>query len=154
MKKRLFFRLHLLRGPAPFQLLSLCIFSLISFGKRPCKILFFWVSAVSWQYKLDVCNIFVNCLGESCKLLCELVSLSADCWMLRKCAKESKSIRELTQGVHIALWCIKRHGERLLFAWDLPFLVCEVFMAMYVCECVNAHLRVCNVFLHFKLLWV
>ena len=62
----------------PYQLLTLCV-SLISFGKRMCKILFFWVSAVSWQYKLAVCNIYVHSLGESCKLLYELVSLLTDC---------------------------------------------------------------------------
>lgn len=54
------------------------VFRLISFGKRMCKILLFWVSAVSWQYKLAVCNIYVHCLGESCKLLYELVSLLTD----------------------------------------------------------------------------
>ena len=63
-------------GAVPYQLLTL---SLISFGKRMCKILFFWVSTVSWRYKLTVCNIYVHCLGESCKLLDELVSLLTDC---------------------------------------------------------------------------
>lgn len=109
MKKRHFFRLRLSTGAAPFQRLSLCVCSLISFGTRTCKIFFFWVSAVSWQHKLAVCDIYVNCLGESCKLLDELVSLLTGCWMLRKCALESKSIWELTQrGTH----CLVTHQEK------------------------------------------
>lgn len=62
---------------------------------------------------------------------------------------ESKSIWELTQCVHIALWCIRRSGERLLLAWDLIFLACEMFMAMYVlCECVSAHLWECVMYFY------
>ena len=102
-KKTLLQAASLERGQYRSSYYHLCVFSLISFGKGTCKILFFRISAVSWQHKLAVCNIYVNCLGESCKLLCELVILLTDCEMLRNYALESKSVWELTQGVHVVL---------------------------------------------------
>ena len=67
-----------MEGGSTIAATNTLFFSLISFGKRMCKILLFLVSVVSWQYKLAVCNIYVHCLGESCKLLYELVSLLTD----------------------------------------------------------------------------
>lgn len=150
-KRRYFFRLHLLRGQHHSSYYH-CIFSLISFRKKTCKILFFWVSAVSWQYKLAVCNIYVNCLGDSCKPLCEVVSY----WQIVECLEN-------------VLWKVNPRGNSLkgyIPSCDTSrevktgcyvletfiFLVGEVFVVMCVCECVNAHGT--SVFLHWKLLWV
>lgn len=134
MKKKTFLQAASIEGAAPSQLLPLCVFSLISLGKRTCKIWFFWVCAVSWQYTLAVCNIYVNRLEESCKLLYALVSLLTDWSVLRKCALETNSITKSTQRGHVVLWYIKRNEERLLFAWNLLFPVCEVCLGprMYV----------------------
>ena len=137
----------------PYQLLTLCV-SLISFGKRMCKILFFWVSGVSWQYKLAVCNIYVHSLGESCKLLYELVSLLTDCWMLRKCALESEFIWELTQGVHMSCDTLQE-VKRSWYILGNHFLVCKVWcghLCMRVHECI--FVWVCGTFLHGMVLWV
>lgn len=113
-----FLRVTPVMGAASSQGCSLGICRLISFGKWACKALSFWVSAVSWQCELAVCNIYVNCLGESCKLLSELPAPLTGCRELRKCAPEHGSIWALTRKVHLVLWGI-RSREEVPVGWGL-----------------------------------
>lgn len=138
-----FLRVTPVMGAASSQVWSLCVCRLISFGKWACKTFSFWVSAVSWQCELAVCNIYVNCLGESCKLLSELRAPLTDCRELRKCAPEHGSIWTSTHWVHLVLWGI-RSREEVAVGWGLISWFGGYVSGPYsfVYMCVHIHMNV------------
>lgn len=137
-----FLRVTPVMGAASSQVCSLGICRPISFGKWVCKTLSFWVSAVSWQCELAVCNIYVNCLGESCKLLSELRAPLTGCQELRKCDPEHGSVWALTHGVHLVLWRIKSRGE-VPVGWGSISWFRRHFWFMQFCVHVCTHSHEC-----------